>query len=237
MNPAPKSIGFPIPILRVALTLTFCALAQRFFSHGWLTLSLAVIFTFSAWMEKFHLGPETPPEPRGPIKPFQRGRFWTMGALLFYLLALTLTLFVFSGPFEVWEVFKSNGQHGWWWTAVVAAPLYEEIYFRGALLDHQKRAVDAFCESSKHFWVCYFNALVFWLFHAPWKVEVWVQALSQGGIPIGPGAFLLGFYLAHQKMLGAKLWECVCVHALANLFGDLFQLWPLPSGFFSLFYS
>ncbi|MEY3901517.1 MAG: hypothetical protein RL189_823, partial [Pseudomonadota bacterium] len=88
-------------------------------------------------------------------------------------------------------------------SAVLLAPVAEEFFFRGWLLNFQRTRVHAEPVTAVNirnvrewFWLCYLNAIVFWIFHVPITEDfpaVWMQALEKGVVPLSPGPFFLGF--------------------------------------------
>lgn len=115
--------------------------------------------------------------------------------------------------------------------AVIIAPLSEEFFFRGWLLKSQLQRVDASrmknsetSSLSTLFWVCYLNALLFWLFHFPIQVgflKQWSEALAQGRVPVSPGPFLLGLVASLLTVLTGTPRAAMVFHMLANALGPL----------------
>lgn len=120
-------------------------------------------------------------------------------------------------------------------SAVVLAPLAEEFFFRGWLLNFQRpkslaepSAAVSFPNVREWFWVCYLNAIIFWIFHIPvhegfWTV--WMQALEKGFVPLSPGPFFLGFVTSALTLFSGNPRAAIIFHALANASGPLW--WPV----------
>lgn len=115
--------------------------------------------------------------------------------------------------------------------AVIIAPLSEEFFFRGWLLKNQLRRSHVSqiqkletSSMSSLFWICYFNALLFWLFHIPIQegfLQQWTDALAQGRVPVSPGPFLLGLVASLLTVLTGTPRAAMGFHMLANALGPL----------------
>ena len=120
----------------------------------------------------------------------------------------------------------------------VVAPLYEEVFFRAALLPVLWTLIRvALPGRNIGFWVVYLNALVFWIFHLPLQPEVWISAFQLGGIPVGPGPFLLGLVTAFVYYKDESVWSAFVFHAMANSLGGVWALALAKTNLFQLFYS
>ncbi|MFZ9519493.1 MAG: CPBP family intramembrane glutamic endopeptidase [Silvanigrellaceae bacterium] len=120
--------------------------------------------------------------------------------------------------------------------AIFLAPVAEEFFFRGWLLNAQmKSARAASATHEKTGWmdglkVCYINALLFWLMHVPLPsnfVSLWSDALSTGQIPLSPGPFLLGLATSAMTLTSGSPRSALVFHMLANTMGPVW--WPLLS--------
>jgi len=80
---------------------------------------------------------------------------------------------------------------------VIAAPIVEELIFRGVLLNRLRKYGDLFAMLS--------SGLLFGLFH--------------GNLTQAIFAFACGVALAYVKLHGGRIWSCIVIHALTNLFG------------------
>lgn len=121
--------------------------------------------------------------------------------------------------------------------AVLAAPLYEEYFFRGCLQPVLAQRLESrFSPKSASLWAVYVSALVFWLFHAPLSPQVWQAALSQGAIPLSPGSFFLGLVCGFIALRDGSLWFAILFHAFANLLG---AVWGgiLPASLMPYFFA
>lgn len=122
-------------------------------------------------------------------------------------------------------------------SAVLLAPLAEEFFFRGWLLNFQRAK-----SSTEHsptvkirsvrewFWLCYLNAIIFWIFHIPIDEDfwtVWMNALEKGLVPLSPGPFFLGFVTTALTLFSGNPRMAIIFHALANASGPLW--WPILS--------
>lgn len=118
-------------------------------------------------------------------------------------------------------------------SAVLVAPLAEEFFFRGWLLsiqvEWQKSRETLSAQSVINCaWLCYWNALFFWIFHIPIQsgmLEVWKDALSRGLVPLSPGPFLLGLTACALTRISGTPRAALLFHSLANALGPLW--WPL----------
>jgi membrane protease YdiL (CAAX protease family) len=121
--------------------------------------------------------------------------------------------------------------------AVLAAPIYEEFFFRGCLQSVLAQKLEShFPSKTAGLWSVYVSALIFWLFHASLSPQVWQAALSQGAIPISPGSFLLGLVCGYIALRDGSLWFAILFHAFANLLGPV---WGgiLPSSIMPYFFA
>ncbi len=124
-------------------------------------------------------------------------------------------------------------------SAILIAPLAEEFFFRGWLLNFQLRRGLQESQSrlavrrlSSYFWLCYFNALCFWVLHIPVQADFfaqWWEALRHGAIPVSPGPFFLGFCAAALTLFTGTPLAAIVFHGLANALGPLW--WPVLSQF------
>lgn len=110
-------------------------------------------------------------------------------------------------------------------------PLYEELFFRGALLARMRSRF------TNNGMLVYANALVFWAFHAPLSATAWSQALSQFALPLGPGPFLLGLVCATMTLKDNSIFWAIVFHALANGLGGFWANLITNEPIFRLFYS
>lgn len=121
----------------------------------------------------------------------------------------------------------------------VFVPLYEEFYFRAALLPAQisrQAGHPGFGCGGASFFSLYMNALIFWLFHMPTDGEVLWNALRNGAVPIALGPFLLGLACAVVTARDRSLWAAVVLHGFANAAGPLWEGVLLRAGLFDAFY-
>lgn len=120
-------------------------------------------------------------------------------------------------------------------SAILIAPVAEEFYFRGWLLNTQlKSAAGAASQQSSKLtfgamaWICYSNALLFWILHIPVQpgaFDVWVEALKNGMVPVSPGPFLLGLVTCALTLMTGTPRSALIFHMLANALGPMW--WPL----------
>lgn len=113
----------------------------------------------------------------------------------------------------------------------IFAPIYEEVFFRGTLLNYQKETL------SRSGIAIYINGLTFWLFHAPLNYSIWKTALSIGALPIGPGPFLLGIVCATIAYLDKSIFWAIVFHILANSMGPFWMRLIEDQKIFQLFYN
>jgi membrane protease YdiL (CAAX protease family) len=127
-------------------------------------------------------------------------------------------------------------------SAIIIAPVAEEFFFRGWLLKaqialaEQKQSTKALSGAGL-FWICYFNALFFWLLHFPVSPDMfalWSQALAQGVLPVPTGPFFLGIIAASLTLLTGNPAAALLIHSLSNTLGPLW--WPLLRDFGMLNY-
>lgn len=122
------------------------------------------------------------------------------------------------------------------WVAV-AAPLYEEIFFRGALQSIVSARLGQSRTSSRaQWWAVYVTALVFWLFHVPWDGAIWQAAIAAGGLPLSPGPFLVGLACGAVVVIDRSLVMAVILHGLANFVGPLWAF-VLPGAVIPWFFA
>jgi membrane protease YdiL (CAAX protease family) len=132
-------------------------------------------------------------------------------------------------------------------SAVFIAPLAEEFFFRGWLLNSQlERAQERLTQATNRpaasdaFWVCYFNALCFWILHIPVHAGFfahWAEALSHGAVPVSPGPFFLGFVAAGLTVLTRTPFAALMIHSLANALGPLWMPLLRDHGLLNYFYQ
>jgi membrane protease YdiL (CAAX protease family) len=160
-----------------------------------------------------------------------------------YLL-LTVAIFAAMNP-GTWQnlfpkiindAFSSNN----FLLAVLAAPLYEEFFFRGclqpAILQEINSAVPENSSAEKSNWSIYLSALIFWIFHIPLAPSIWSQAWAANAIPISPGPFFLGLACAFLANRESSIWYAVLLHIFANLIGPIWG-GMLPSSVLPFFYA
>lgn len=111
--------------------------------------------------------------------------------------------------------------------SVLLAPLAEELFFRGWLLQKQldRELVHNEFALARQLKIIYLNALVFWFMHAPVKLTLWEEALSEGMLPMSPGPFFLGLVVATFALKTKHLRAAILFHAIANSHGPLW--WPI----------
>lgn len=150
---------------------------------------------------------------------------------------LSLLVFAHVAFNKLPELFKTLGlliRPDWLPTLLtlsVLVPIYEEAFFRGALLTRMK---SRFCNKGM---LVYINSLIFWVFHAPFDREVWSSALSQFALPLGPGPFLLGLVCATIAVKDNSIFWAIVFHALANALGPVWANIISNPTIFGLFYS
>jgi membrane protease YdiL (CAAX protease family) len=106
--------------------------------------------------------------------------------------------------------------------AVLAAPVYEEIFFRGTLLPIlEKKFLTRMNSQQAQNWAIYASSLIFWIFHAPLSPAIWASTLSQGAIPLSPGSFFLGLVCGFIAKRDNSVVFAIVFHAFANLMGPL----------------
>lgn len=110
-------------------------------------------------------------------------------------------------------------------------PIYEEVFFRGAILTRMK---PNFGNSGM---LVYCNALLFWIFHAPLSLTAWSTALQHFALPLGPGPFLLGLVCATITVKDNSIFWAIVFHALANGLGSFWANLITNESIFRLFYS
>ncbi|MEY4065809.1 MAG: Type prenyl endopeptidase Rce1-like [Pseudomonadota bacterium] len=116
--------------------------------------------------------------------------------------------------------------------SVFLAPVVEEYFFRGWLLNGQRTLYEppqSETESTGSRWLmlCYTNALFFWALHAPFDWSVWKLALSDGKMPMSLGPFFLGLVTCALTLFSGSLRPAIVFHLLANALGPVWQ--PLLS--------
>jgi membrane protease YdiL (CAAX protease family) len=122
----------------------------------------------------------------------------------------------------------------------VIVPLYEEIYFRGALLfalSSNKAKLDFDIWRKLAFHPVYLSALLFWLAHLPASARVIGEHLAEGSLPLSPGTFLLGLVCGIVAWKDKSIWGAVFLHALANASGPLWYPLLSQSDIFQWFYA
>ncbi len=118
------------------------------------------------------------------------------------------------------------------------APVYEEIFFRGALLLALNRLLSEFFNQKQVFyWSIYLSAIIFWIFHFPTSFDLWKAALSQGGLPLSPGPFMLGLVCAFIAQKDGSCVYAIILHVLANSCGELWGQIITNETLLRLFYS
>jgi membrane protease YdiL (CAAX protease family) len=116
--------------------------------------------------------------------------------------------------------------------SIFLAPVAEEYFFRGWLLHGQIAVIeqkDVRGASFRSRWlgICYVNALIFWLLHAPMDVPAWRWALAEGKIPVSLGPFFLGLVTCSLTLFSGRLRPAIVFHMLANALGPVWH--PLLS--------
>jgi membrane protease YdiL (CAAX protease family) len=171
-----------------------------------------------------------------------------VGATLVALYAAaSLLMFTLSDANNQWWVSFVKLPDTWdAWAEILlycgAVPLYEEFYFRAALLPaflSMRKHSSQDCPVDSSFPVLsavYINALVFWLFHLPPDAGALFTALAQGTLPLAVGPFLLGLACAFVAVRDRSVWMAVALHALANASGAAWQPMLEGTGLFSMFY-
>jgi membrane protease YdiL (CAAX protease family) len=122
----------------------------------------------------------------------------------------------------------------------VFVPLYEELYFRAALLPAQvsrQRAPGARGCAEASMFTIYMNGLVFWLFHLPSDGAFLWDSLQKGVVPLALGPFLLGMACAVVCSRDRSVWAAVVLHGLANGAGPLWEPVLSRTGLLGAFYS
>lgn len=121
---------------------------------------------------------------------------------------------------------------------MLLAPLYEEIFFRGAFLYTLQQCFSILFKNERaSFWSVYVSALVFWVFHIPLNGQVWSEALAQGGIPASPGPFLLGIVCGIITIKDKSILFAVLFHVLANSLGIFWEQIIRNEHLLQMFYS
>lgn len=139
-------------------------------------------------------------------------------------------------PIIISDALSSNG----FLLAVLAAPVYEEFFFRGcvqpAVLQQIKTALPENSSSSHSNWSIYLSALIFWIFHIPLAPSAWAQAWATNAIPVSPGPFILGLACGFLANKESSIWFAVLLHIFANLLGPI---WGniLPTSIMPFFYA
>jgi membrane protease YdiL (CAAX protease family) len=111
--------------------------------------------------------------------------------------------------------------------SVLFAPIAEEIFFRGWLLQQQlsRCSGQLVPSASSQLKIIYLNSLAFWLMHAPIDPAAWRHSLSDGFVPLSPGPFLLGLVATAFTLKTGNMRAAILFHAIANSQGPLW--WPL----------
>lgn len=197
-------------MMQVCLALLFCLMGLRL-------LKLTNLQSFSAVFDLF-------------AKPKSKRGFF----ICISYVALTLLSFFIMGHGSEWSYRFEQAQFQSWYYGIVV-PLYEEFFFRGAVL-----AFLLYCFQklkSSHHWAIYIGALIFWIFHAPSNPIEWINALSAGQIPMHPGSFLLGLICGYVAYWDKSLWFAVAIHGLANVAGPFWSSVIPHSDIFGIFYG
>lgn len=175
-----------------------------------------------------------------------RQRGWCFGdsvCLVYGILPFLLNVFLRPVPwnsmlaeFAVWLTSAAG------LFSICLAPVAEEFFFRGWLLQGQKAVIEqrdskgAFL--SGHWWgICYLNALIFWLLHAPLDVSVWRWALAEGKIPVSLGPFFLGLATCSLTLFFGRLRPAIVFHMLANALGPVWHPLLSSDAVRSIFYG
>lgn len=133
--------------------------------------------------------------------------------------SLAFVFFADSSPARFFEIFRNSFLSREALLFGLAIPFFEELFFRGAVQSFLKEQLTFVPEFRRNFWIVYWQALVFWLFHLPVNTDAWAQALAQGGIPMGPGPFLLGLVCGFIRARDNSIAWAIVFHGLANLSG------------------
>jgi len=154
---------------------------------------------------------------------------WADGICLFFFsLPLVLSALLLGKTsvesFHLWRVWLVNPSSGF---SVLVAPIAEEIFFRGWLLDQQLRRCSQVqkLSATTQMKIVYLNALAFWLMHAPIDPTLWYHSLNEGLVPLSPGPFLLGLATAALTLKTGHIRAAIVFHSIANSHGPLW--WPL----------
>lgn len=108
------------------------------------------------------------------------------------------------------------------WIFWIVAPVFEELFFRGVVQNQVARLVQPrFTNEQTRFRAIYYSSLLFLVFHFPMNLEIWVEALSQGGLPLDFGPFFLGIWTGMILSAERSLAFCVVAHFLANFFAPV----------------
>ncbi|NBO39374.1 CPBP family intramembrane metalloprotease [bacterium] len=160
--------------------------------------------------------------------------------LAYFILPLILHSFV-----QPQEWFRTRLEWQQWilsepgMAAIVLAPLSEEFFFRGWLLraQQERRGSAEHASGLQAVWICYINALVFWIFHAPVSLGQWHLALRHGQMPLSPGPFFLGFIVAGLTMWSGNLRAAIIFHMIANAMGPVWLPLLANESIRALFYN
>lgn len=171
-----------------------------------LHVALAFLFIGTSFGEFKNIG-------RGPTP-----RFGLTVSLVYLLITLGLFFVVAESPIDT-VLQKLRFQEVL--LIGVLVPFYEEIFFRGVLQNKLHHMLYASSSWKAAAWMIYFNALIFWLFHMPAYGQAWTWALSKGGLPLGPGPFLLGAMCSFIAYKDKGILGAMVFHGFANVAGTL----------------
>lgn len=158
---------------------------------------------------------------------FQAPRDWAdVVCALFFAFPLLATILVWGhssvSVYHSWHLWLMSGSAVF---SIILAPIAEEFFFRGWLLERQLKGQtpQGLLSVSAQLKVIYLNALVFWLMHAPADFMLWKEALAVGAFPLSPGPFFLGLVSAMLALKTGNLRAATLFHAIANSHGPLWS--------------
>jgi membrane protease YdiL (CAAX protease family) len=220
--------------LWLAVAVAKAIIPNMFILHA----TLAVVFVFSGLLLIWrNSGGDRQPLARILRKPEGRlGYRLSMGYFLFTI-ALFAAFNARTWQDDVPRILDAAFANHSFVLAVVAAPLYEEFFFRGCLQPTLLNTLGSEqTGSGASNWSIYVSALTFWLFHMPLSQTAWAEAWTAHAIPISPGSFFLGIVCAFLADRERSIAFAVLFHFFANLLGPLWS-GILPSSVLPFFYA